>query len=181
MTEADRRNWTAPGGARMEGLRRPDGKWLLRPPLGEPQAWPGLLRSAAADLVAPLLVNRPGDLGEAERTALSDAGFVPARTETLWRIPVASLPRLPGASRRDAAHGLVPVTDLDPEAVAVLDNEVRGDIPGAEAWAGTGADLVESLTDSEFDPELYLVARHRETGSLDGLIRVWNRTPTHVA
>ena len=50
-------------------------------------------------------------------------------------------------------------------------------MPGAERWVGTVSDLQESLTDDEFDPELYLVAIHQDTGSYDGLIRVWNRKP----
>jgi len=33
------------------------------------------------------------------------------------------------------------------------------------------------LDDSDFDPALYLVAVHEQTGSYDGLIRVWNRLP----
>jgi hypothetical protein len=61
--------------------------------------------------------------------------------------------------------------------VAVLDNAIRDDIPGTSRWLGTGAQLTESLDDSDFDPALYLIARHPRTGSLDGLVRVWNRHP----
>ncbi len=58
-----------------------------------------------------------------------------------------------------------------------LDNTIRADIPGTRAWRGTLADLSESLDDADFDPALYLVAVHAQTGSYDGLIRVWNRRP----
>ncbi len=43
--------------------------------------------------------------------------------------------------------------------------------------AGDSSRLFESLDDSDFDPALYLVAVHEQTGSYDGLIRVWNRLP----
>jgi hypothetical protein len=115
----------------------------------------------------------PADQDAAYARALRRAGFLPVRTETLWRLPVAAIPTIPAR----AEHQMVSVTELAPEAVAVLDNAIRDDIPGTSRWLGTGAQLTESLDDSDFDPALYLIARHPRTGSLDGLVRVWNRYP----
>lgn len=61
--------------------------------------------------------------------------------------------------------------------VVELDNTVRHQIPGTNDWTGNIEDLRRELADDEFDPELYLVAVHRTTGSYDGLVRIWNRHP----
>lgn len=108
------------------------------------------------------------------KALLAHAEFMPIRMEHLGRVPLARLLDLSA----DAHHELVPVTCLDPADVAALDNEVRGDIPGSEEWRGTAADLLDPLDDPESDPELYLVARSLDTETLDGLIRVWNRSPS---
>ncbi len=118
-------------------------------------------------------MSRPADQDDAYGRALRRAGFLPVRTETLWRLPVAAIPTIPVR----AGHELVSVTELAPEDVAVLDNAIREDIPGTSGWQGTGAQLAESLDDPDFDPAMYLIARHPRTGSLDGLVRVWNRHP----
>lgn len=69
----------------------------------------------------------------------------------------------------------MPVDGCDLDRVVDLDNAVRADIPGTPAWRGTITDLSETLEDPDFDPALYLTAIHKQTGSHDGLIRVWNR------
>jgi hypothetical protein len=160
-------------GVSMTGVLRPDGKWLVRPPQEHPETWAALATLATDDVGAPLLTNRPGDEDPALGTTLRSAGFRPMRTETLWRVPISSLPDRAARS----PHEFVPVTELDAEAVAALDNEIRADIPGTQDWDGTADDLRATFLDPEFDPALYLIARHTGTGSLDGLIRVWNRTP----
>lgn len=173
MTHGDEdRCWTA-GGATLRAVRRPDGAWWMRLPEERPDAWPALVDAATRDGCGTLLVSRPADQDEAHERALRRAGLAPARTETTWRLPVAAIPSAPARAR----HRLVPVTGLDPEAVADLDNAIRADIPGTHGWVGTAAQLVDSLDDPEFDPALYLVAQHPHTGSLDGLIRVWDRHP----
>lgn len=169
----DRRTWTNDAGASMRGVRRADGQWLVRFAEGHPQAWAELACIGAADVRAGLVTNRPGDQSAVHDAALREANFLPGRYEQSWRIPVAGLPRV----TFDTPHDFVPVDELDLEAVARLDNAIRADIPGTENWHGTAADLQETLDDPEFDSALYLVARHVETGSLDGLIRVWNRAP----
>lgn len=147
---------------------RPDGQWQLRLPEDQ-TTWPLLLSTLPTELGSAVL-----ELAEGEAvTTLSTRGFTPARTEQLWMVPVAGLGR-PIVSR---THTLVSVTECDLARVAELDNAVRAQIPGTEHWEGSVADLEESLADDEFDPDLYLIAIHQDTGSHDGLIRVWNRSP----
>lgn len=132
-----------------------------------------MVDAAVQDGCGPPLVSRPIDQGAVREHALRRAGFVPVRTETTWRLPVATILTTPV----HAEHRIVSVTELDPEIVAGLDNAIRADIPGTQDWLGTGAQLTDSLADPDFDPALYLVAQHPRTGRLDGLVRVWNRHP----
>lgn len=169
----DVRSWSTVEGVVARAVHRPDGAWLLRLPPESPDAWSALVEAATQDGCGTLLLDRPADQSEGHERALRLAGFTPVRTETKWRIPVAAIPITPAR----AEHHVLPVTEFDPERVAVLDNAIRADIPGTAGWVGTGTQLTHSFDDADFDPALYLVARHPATGSLDGLIRVWNRHP----
>lgn len=133
-----------------------------------------MIERVSSDLAAPLLINLPADIDPERVGILHAAGFVAARTEALWRIPLASLPVRPIHS---TSHRLVGVDRCDLDRVVDLDNALRADIPGSRAWQGTTTDLSESLDDAEFDPALYLIAAHRQTDAYDGLIRVWDRRP----
>lgn len=149
---------------------RPDAQWSLRLPGGaSDEVWADLLRRATGDLAGPILTELPDALSPTRLDALQTLGFQPARTEQHWSIPLRRLPPITLDS-----HQLVHVTACDPAAVAELDNAIRADIPGTEHWQGTTDDLLASLDDEAFDPQLYLIARHRASGALDGLIRVWN-------
>jgi GNAT superfamily N-acetyltransferase len=164
--------WTEQG-VDAQGLRRPDDKWLLKLPSEHEDLWSALIERAWADLSAPMLVNTT-DNNQSQRDALLAAGFMARRIEELWRIPVAALA---GRTVEATFHRLVPLDQCDLARVVELDNAVRSDIPGAEAWRGSLADLSASMADDEFDPELYLIAEHTSTGAYDGLVRVWNRVP----
>lgn len=172
MTLDGPRSWTA-GGATMRAARRPDGAWSLRLPEEEPHTWPALVEAATDDGCGVLLVSRPADQREEHERALQRSGFVPTRTETIWRIPVSAVP----STSVSTPHRIVSVTECEPDRVAELDNAIRSDIPGTQRWAGTGAQLLDSLDDPDFDPALYLVAQHDRDDRLDGLLRVWNRHP----
>jgi GNAT superfamily N-acetyltransferase len=151
---------------------RPDGKWVVvLPP--DPETWPAIIAERPRR-VDRLLVSRPESAERTEGPVLAAAGFRRDRTEQAWRIPLDGLPA--GRPVGDT-HRLVPVTECDLTRVTELDNEVRRAVPGCEGWSGTVADLRDTLDDEEFDPDLYLVAVHHETGSYDGLIRVWFRRP----
>ncbi|NLG20048.1 MAG: GNAT family N-acetyltransferase [Actinomycetales bacterium] len=159
--------WGAPPhGARA--ILRPDGHWSLRLP-DDPGRWADLI-AALPGGVAPALLS-VGD-GHADEI-LRSLGFEVHRIDQLWEVPVSEL----ASTIESPQHSLVPVTDCDPAEVTALDNVIRAQIPGTGAWVGAVSDLQDSLEDDEFDPEFYLVAVHRGTGSYDGLVRVWNRRP----
>lgn len=149
-------------------ILRPDGQWFLRLP-EDPDTW-AVLVAALPEGLDPVLLDL--DEGQADELLLS-LGFEARRTDQLWEIPLIGLAN----SVTGADHDLVPVTECDLTGVTSLDNAVRAQIPGTQDWVGTVAQLRDSLADEEFDPELYLVAVHRDTGSYDGLVRVWNRRP----
>lgn len=170
---AGQRAWVL-AGLQVRALLRSDGKWLVKLPEDHPELWSRLIEQVRSELEAPLLINTLADL-DAERIGiLQAAGFLSARTEAIWRIPLTSLP---ARQIHSAAHRLLPVDRCDLDRVVDLDNTIRADIPGTRAWRGTLADLSKSLDDADFDPALYLVAVHARTGSYDGLIRIWNRRP----
>lgn len=168
------RSWSTERGSVMRAVQRPDGAWSIRLPEDHLSDWADLLSTATADIHGAMLVSRPGDDAPRAVSELRRAGFVPARSETVWRLPLAGLLAKP---RVRTVHQILTVTSLDADTVAALDNRIRHDIPGTGGWVGTGAELTASLDDPQFDPDLYLVAQHATTGSLDGLIRVWNRSP----
>lgn len=163
------RTWWAAGG-QVRAWRRPDDRWAVRLP-DDPASWEVAVDGRPAE-VGRLVVSRPERLPEAEEHALRGAGFQLARIEQLWRVPLDSL-----AAQRitSATHDLRSVAVCDLRRVVDLDDAVRQQIPGCEEWRGTVAELRETLGDDEFDPALHLVAVHRESGSYDGLVRVWSR------
>lgn len=136
--------------------------------------WPELLQSVTNDIREAIIITRRADQSTEADAALYNAGFTRKREETVWRLPLAAVLTKP---RARTVHKLVSVDTLDAERVARLDNSIRHDIPGTEQWQGTGADLLATLDDPEFDPALFRIALNPTTGSLDGLIRVWNRSP----
>ena len=124
--------WTEQG-VDAQGLRGPDGKWLLKLPSGHEDLWSAPIERAWADLSAPTLVNTT-DNNQSRPDALVAAGFVARRTEELWHITMAA-----AAGRTVAAtfHRLVPL-QCNLARVVELENAVRSDIPdtqgGAAAW-----------------------------------------------
>lgn len=175
MTDArGNKSLASESGVELRAVRRPDGAWVLKLPDSLYETWHEMLQIAARELSGTILVTRPADDDQTAESALRLAGFSPARQDTVWRIPVARVLSRPQVT---TDHEIASVTSLDPDKIAELDNQIRRDIPGTEEWIGTGADIIESLDDPEFDPALYRVAKHRVTGTLDGLIRLWNRTP----
>lgn len=160
------------GDLKVRAVRRPDDRWALQLP-DDPTTWAQVVRSRPAQ-VTRVIINRPEPQPSEEQQALRAAGFRPARTEQQWRVPLAA-PVGAGARWIPTTHELRSVTGCDLTRVVELDDAIRQQIPGCEGWHGTVDDLRESLADDEFDPDLYLVAVHRRSGSYDGLVRVWSR------
>lgn len=157
-------------GREARAWRRPDDRWVVRLP-EDVASWPAVV-NGRPEPVTELVLDRPEELPREQEEGLRAAGFRPARTEQLWRVPLRSLARQPVTA---PTHTLEPVTSCDLGQVVDLDDAVRRQIPGCEGWRGTLEDLRESLADDELDPDLYRVAVDRVTGSYDGLVRVWNR------
>ncbi len=105
---------------------------------------------------------------------MREAGFLPARTDQVWHIPVD---RLPSGPITNNTHRLRPAIECGLARVVILDHTVREQILGCQTWTGTVTGLRESLEDDDFDPNLYLIAENRQVGSYDGLIRVWLKRP----
>lgn len=163
------------------GWLRPDRRCVVRLPSELPDVWGDLAAALTQEVGVPLLVSAPEQDGD-QSAALTRAGFLRMRTEQHWRIPLTPaldrLSRLPDRDRSEVAGcDLVSARHTDLDRLCALDNQIRADIPGTNGWAGTVADLADSLDDDEFDPALYVVARRQSDGAYVGLVRVWNRSP----
>lgn len=106
-----------------------------------------------------------------EIESLVRVGFALRRTETRYRLPIASaLHRLPASDPPGLAF--VSAVDVDVARLHRLDETLRADIPGSEGWSATVDEFRRSdLDGADFDPRTYLVAV--EGGADAGLIRVW--------
>jgi RimJ/RimL family protein N-acetyltransferase len=152
-------------------LTRPDGRRVVRPD----GSWTQLAADAAAALAerhGGPVVAAVSERDEDALTALLSAGFVVSRREALIAFEVAAalealagadLP--PGIETRSAA-------DVDEDALRLLDDELRQDVPGTDGWRSTPEEFRENtFGDGAFDPRTSLVAV--EAASLVGLVRIW--------
>jgi ribosomal protein S18 acetylase RimI-like enzyme len=138
---------------------RPDGRrFLVGPPLGE---------LPDGDLFAAV------DESDIEHLrALERLGFVRERRELDLVLPT-DVPRRPAPSGAEAVRA----DNVDEEALRLLDDELRQDIPGTDGWRWTAADFrEETYLSPHFDPAVYPVATVQ--GEHVGICRVWIR-PEH--
>jgi ribosomal protein S18 acetylase RimI-like enzyme len=138
---------------------RPDGRrFLLDPPDGE---------LPDGELFATV------DESDVEQLqVLEDLGFVRERRELDLVLPTA-------VPRRPAPPGVkaVGADEADEEALRLLDDELRQDVPGTAGWQWTAEGFrEETFRSPQFDPAVYLVAT--ADGAQIGICRVWLR-PTH--
>ena len=83
------------------------------------------------------------------------------------------VPRRPAPSGAEAVRA----DNVDEEALRLLDDELRQDIPGTDGWRWTAADFrEETYLSPHFDPAVYPVATVQ--GEHVGICRVWIR-PEH--
>jgi ribosomal protein S18 acetylase RimI-like enzyme len=138
---------------------RPDGRrFLLGPPEGELP--PGELFAAVDESATEQL------------RSLEDLGFVRERRELELVLPT-DVPRLAAPPGVEA----VSADEVDEDALRVLDDELRQDVPGTDGWRWTAADFrEETFLSPHFDPAVYLVATRG--GEPAGICRVWVR-PEH--
>jgi ribosomal protein S18 acetylase RimI-like enzyme len=155
----------------LSALTRPDGRCVVRPG----GSWSRIAAAAAAGLAGrrgvPVLANVPEDDADA-LAALTDAGFVVSRREAVIAFEVATaLDTLAGADLPAGVEARS-AADVDEDALRLLDDELRQDIPGADGWRSTPEEFREhTFADPEFDPRTYLVAV--DPGGLVGLARIW--------
>jgi RimJ/RimL family protein N-acetyltransferase len=156
----------------ISALPRPDGRALVR----SRGPWTAAAAAEAAAFAklrrAPVVVHVAEREGE-ELSALQAAGFAISRREAVVAFEVgtalsalagAVLP--PGLEIRSAA-------DVDEDALRLLDDELRQDVPGASGWRSTPEEFREhTFADPAFDPRTYLVACDGP-GALHALVRVW--------
>lgn len=152
-------------------LVRPDGRCFIRFPAERQDSWPALADRVQADVGRDLYVNTD-EADTASVARLISSGFVQNRREQRWIIPIDSA-RVVTAVPSDAIR-LIKGDAVDLDRLRGLDDTIRNDIPGTDGWCSSREEFADSsVNDSEFDPELYLVAEHRRTGEYVGLVRVW--------
>ena len=159
----------------LSALTRPDGRCVVRPD----GSWTPLAASVAAALASrrrlPVLAHVAHTDAYA-LDALTAAGFAVSRREVVIDLDCATaLDALRGAELPPGVETRSAV-DVDEDALRLLDDELRQDVPGAEGWRSTPEEFREhTFADPAFDPRTYLVAV--EQAGLVGLVRIWmNRT-----
>lgn len=104
--------------------------------------------------------------------ALEDLGFVRERRDLHLVLPTDG-PRHPAPAGVTALRA----DGVDEEALRLLDDELRQDVPGTDGWRWTARDFREETFHSpHFDPAVYLVATCE--GEHVGICRIWIR-PEH--
>jgi GNAT superfamily N-acetyltransferase len=107
---------------------------------------------------------------EVRRAALAALGFVVHRRELVLRLPteVPAWPPPPAISFRRADQ-------VDEEALRLLDDLLRQDVPGTDGWTWSREAFREETYEAPaFDPATYLVAVD-DDGDGVGIARVWMR------
>ena len=104
--------------------------------------------------------------------SLEDLGFVRERRELQLVLPT-DVPRFAAPSGVEAVRA----DEVDENALRLLDDELRQDVPGTDGWRWTAADFrEETFLSPHFDPAVYLIATSRSEPV--GICRVWIR-PEH--
>ena len=161
----DREHWLAWDGDQVVGAlhpwRSPDGRLRLYFDRCRSDAWVPLAEAVDGECFATV--------EEQDATALLNAGFVESRRENEYEIPVAHLDaEVPPGFR------IITGDRTELEALAILDAQLREDVPGADGWQ---LDLdwfrSETYDSPDFDPLTYRVAVTEEQGEYAGLARIW--------
>lgn len=141
----------------MRSWTRPDGRTFV---LGAPDP----------ELPAGELFAFADEADTERRAALAALGFRPHRRELELLLPTGvESAELPAGIR--VLHG----DEVRVEELRLLDDALRGDVPGTEGWRWDGDGFREETFSEHFDPALYLVAADEATGELVGIVRIWNR------
>jgi GNAT superfamily N-acetyltransferase len=163
------------GGQRVGVLRaatRPDRRTHVAFRDCRDDAYAPLLAHAATDLTGDLHTS-VDERDYAGMRQLGDLGFTLRRIEHRYRVPVdpARLRLRPVAP--PTGIDLVSAADADLDRLRVLDDTLRHEVPGSEGWRWSPGEFREETFSDGFDPETYLVAVERDTGTYVGLMRLW--------
>jgi ribosomal protein S18 acetylase RimI-like enzyme len=134
-------------------FRRPDGKWFVQAP------------DEAADGDAYASV----DEHDVERWLR--AGFTVCRRENDYVLPTTTV----GDVAPPPGIELVGADRVPEDALRLLDDELRQDVPGTDGWQWDAGDFrEETYASSAYDPAVYIVACDGER--YVGIVRVWMRS-----
>lgn len=166
--------WTARDGTTDAGklvvLGRPDSRCVLRFTKCAEDAYEPLLTAAAAALRRDLYVN-VNETNQAGFDRYLRLGFTVNRREDDFVVPTDA-PALEGAVLPDG-FDMITAAEADRTRLRELDDLLRQDIPGTGGWQWAADEFDEELTQPAFDPVVYRLAVHRETGEYAGLARIW--------
>lgn len=154
-------------------LVRPDGRCFVSFDRGcAAEAVGPLLDAVASRACADLYVNV--DARSADRLErYASLGFVEARRERRYAIPVeAACQALRDASPLDGIS-FTSAEDADQERLRLLDDELRGDVPGTHGWRWTAEAFHDETYGEQYDPALYAVAVDGANGAYVGIARIW--------
>jgi ribosomal protein S18 acetylase RimI-like enzyme len=162
----------------LRALLRPDGRCFVLFESCRADAY-GPLSEAVAEETGRDLYVTIDEADEEGRRRYEGLGFVVNRREGEYRI--ATDPEATGLGRAEAPPGFVlaRADEVDEHRLRVLDDTLRGDVPGTDGWSWDEAGFREETFNSPFfDPATYLIALEQRSGEYAGLVRVWNNPET---
>jgi ribosomal protein S18 acetylase RimI-like enzyme len=141
----------------MRSFVRPDGRCFVRDP--DEQS------------LAVLEQDVYCTVDEHDLDGLAALGFLVNRREGEYLLPTRV-----DQSAFPAGVRIASAAEVEEEALRLLDDELRQDVPGSDGWRWDEAGFREETYESpHFDPATYLVAVDEESGDLVGIARVWMR------
>ncbi|MET9497057.1 GNAT family N-acetyltransferase [Streptomyces sp. NPDC006552] len=155
---------------RGETWRRHDGRTFLSIDAWHDTAFDRLAAAMLAELPRPLytLVDT-ADLALSSRW--EQAGFTPARTEHVYRVPTDPEITGLGAARPPEGVTILPLGAAEKEPLRELDRAIRAEVEATLGWREMPAEVLPRLDDATVvDPTKYAVAA--ESDRYAGLIRV---------
>jgi len=165
----------------MRTHRRPDGRVVVFPsaPWTPDQArWAvRFARSKGVPAITHISADRAGEL-----RVLADAGFTAARREVNVEVNLDEALANIGDASLPAGVVAISAADADMDHLRLLDDALRGDIPGTGGWRSTPEEFAEETRDARaFNPATYLIAVKQDTGEYIGLVRIWmNRSGPRI-
>lgn len=155
-------------------MQRPNQRWYISLDGWRDDAYQPLLTAISSDLQQDLyLTVSDSDYGQLDRCR--SLGFTVSRHEDEYRVPTDPATTGLAEARFPAGLRAISAADADTDALRLLDDLLREDVPGAEGWVNDPQEFREYTFDPRhFDKDTYLVAVDDATGTYAGLARVWN-------